>query len=163
MINATLIFLGEASHGTSEFYRARAEITKRLVKNHGFNIVSFEADWPDMQAVDRYVRHRSARIGAEPPFERFPTWMWRNSDFADFTNWLREHNMAIKDESKRVGLYGLDMYSMRESISVVLEYLDQVDPHAAKEARERYACLSPFVKGMCNGGRSTSCSDLSYP
>jgi erythromycin esterase-like protein len=117
-----------------------------LIQEHGFNIVAAEADWPDMSAVDRYIRHHSARVGAEPPFQRFPTWMWRNTDFADLVTWMREYNINHVPE-KRVGIYGLDMYSMRESIAIVLEYLDNVDPQAAAEARERYACLMPFVRG----------------
>uniref|UniRef100_A0A914E125 Erythromycin esterase n=1 Tax=Acrobeloides nanus TaxID=290746 RepID=A0A914E125_9BILA len=143
--NRRVVLLGEASHGTSDFYRARAEITKRLIQEHGFNIVAAEADWPDMSAVDRYIRHHSARVGAEPPFQRFPTWMWRNTDFADLVTWMREYNINHVPE-KRVGIYGLDMYSMRESMAIVLEYLDNVDPQAAAEARERYACLMPFVR-----------------
>src|SRR5256884_1954548 len=90
--NRRVILLGEASHGTSEFYRARAAITRRLIEEHGFTIVAVEADWPDAAAVDRYVRHRPVRPGAEPPFQRFPTWMWRNTARAAFINWLRAHN-----------------------------------------------------------------------
>lgn len=80
--------MGEASHGTSEFYRARAAISKRLIQEHGFNIIAVEADWPDGAAVDRYVRHRPARMAAEQPFQRFPAWMWRNTDFAEFIEWI---------------------------------------------------------------------------
>jgi len=141
-----VVLLGEASHGTSEFYRARAAITKRLIEEHGFNIVAVESDWPDGAAVDRYVRHRPSRMAAEPPFQRFPTWMWRNTDFAEFIKWLHNYNHNIPELEKRVGFYGLDMYSMRESIAQVLDYLARVDPEALRAARERYACLMPWFK-----------------
>src|SRR5215213_6119710 len=87
--SSRVVLLGEASHGTSEFYRARAAITRRLIEAHGFTIVAVEADWPDASAVDRFVRHRSRRGGAEPPFQRFPTWMWRNTDVDAFVGWMR--------------------------------------------------------------------------
>ena len=101
-----VILLGEASHGTSEFYRARAVITRRLIEEHGFTIVAVEADWPDAAAVDRYVRHRPGRTGAEPPFQRFPTWMWRNTDVDAFIDWMRTHNDEIQSE-RHAGFYGL--------------------------------------------------------
>src|SRR5436190_10806858 len=148
-----VILLGEASHGTSEFYRARAAITKRLIDEHGFTIVAVEADWPDAAAVDRYVRHRPARSGAEPPFQRFPTWMWRNTDVDAFLDWMRVHNDNVKPE-RRTGFYGLDLYNMSGSISAVLEYLDKVDPGAAAVARERYACLTPWQKEPSTYGRA---------
>ena len=120
-----VVLLGEASHGTAEFYQARAAITRRLIERHGFTIVAVEADWPDAAAVDRYVRHRPARPGAEPPFQRFPTWMWRNTDVAAFVEWLRGHNEAIADPERRAGFYGLDIYNMRGSIAAVLSYLER--------------------------------------
>ncbi len=148
-----IILLGEASHGTSEFYRARAAITMRLVEEHGFTIVAVEADWPDAAAADRYVRHRPARLGEEPPFQRFPTWMWRNTDVDAFLGWMREHNDNLKPE-QRAGFFGLDLYNMSGSIAAILEYLDKVDPKAAAVARERYACLTPWQKEPSTYGRA---------
>lgn len=149
-----VVLLGEASHGTSEFYRARAAITRHLVAHHGFTIVAVEADWPDAATVDRYVRHREPRAGAEKPFERFPTWMWRNTDVQALIHWMREHNAGVAEMSRRVGFYGLDIYNMSASIGAVLDYLDRVDPEAAKVARERYGCLTPWQKNPATYGRS---------
>ena len=149
-----VVLLGEASHGTSEFYRARAAITRRLIEQHGFTIVAVEADWPDAAAVDRYVRDRPAARSDEPPFQRFPTWMWRNSDVAAFIDWLRDHNESVPDLQGRAGFYGLDIYNMRGSIAAVLEYLDKVDPEAAAVARERYGCLTPWQKEPSTYGRA---------
>ena len=143
--DARVVLLGEASHGTSEFYRARAAITRRLIENHGFNIVALEADWPDAASIDRYVRHRKAAKHGEPAFRRFPTWMWRNTEFEAFTEWLRAHNDALPAE-RRAGVYGLDLYNLNGSIRAVVDYLDRVDPDAAKVARERYGCLTPWSK-----------------
>ena len=148
-----VVLLGEASHGTAEFYRARAAITRRLIDRHGFTIVAVEADWPDAAAVDRYVRHRPARTAAGPPFQRFPTWMWRNTDVEAFLHWLRDSNEAL-ESSQRVGFYGLDIYNMRDSIATVLQYLDNVDPEAARIARERYGCLTPWQKDPATYGRA---------
>lgn len=148
-----VVMLGEASHGTSEFYRARAAITRHLVARHGFTIVAVEADWPDAATVDRYVRHRPARDGAEPPFQRFPTWMWRNTDVHDLIEWMRSHNAPLRME-KRVGFHGLDIYNMSGSIGAVLDYLDRVDPEAAAVARERYGCLTPWQKNPAIYGRA---------
>ncbi|CAM3488440.1 Protein-L-isoaspartate O-methyltransferase [Bordetella sputigena] len=140
-----VVLLGEASHGTSDFYRARAAITRRLVEAHGFDIVAVEADWPDAAAIDRYVRHRPARAYHEPPFRRFPTWMWRNTDVEAFVEWLHAYNGVLQPD-QRAGFYGLDLYSMSASIAAVLSYLDQADPDAARIARERYGCLMPWQK-----------------
>ncbi|HEY4075569.1 MAG TPA: protein-L-isoaspartate(D-aspartate) O-methyltransferase [Rhizomicrobium sp.] len=139
--NRRVVLLGEASHGTSEFYRARAAITRRLIEKHGFTIVAVEADWPDAATLDRQVRGLSPRKGAEAPFQRFPTWMWRNRDVEAFLGWLREHN---KGTAEQCGFYGLDIYNMRSSIAAVLAYLDKVDPEAAAVARQRYGCLTPW-------------------
>lgn len=149
-----VVLLGEASHGTSEFYRARAAITRRLVEEHGFTIVAVEADWPDAAAVDRYVRCLPRREAAEPPFQRFPTWMWRNTDIATLIDGLREHNEGVADPGRRAGFYGLDIYNMSGSIAAVLEYLDEVDPEAAAVARERYGCLTPWQKEPSTYGRA---------
>jgi erythromycin esterase-like protein len=149
-----VVLLGEASHGTAEFYRARAAITRRLIEEHGFTIVAVEADWPDAAAVDRYVRHRYAGDGTEPPFQRFPTWMWRNTEVVAFVDWLRAHNETLPELERRAGFYGLDIYNMSGSISAVLEYLDKVDPEAAAVARERYGCLTPWQKEPSTYGRA---------
>ncbi|HEV2364044.1 MAG TPA: alpha/beta fold hydrolase [Caulobacteraceae bacterium] len=141
---ARVVLLGEASHGTAEFYRARAAITRRLIERHGFSIVAAEADWPDAAAVDRYVRHLPHRTTETAPFTRFPTWMWRNVEVETFARWLRDHNRG-RPRSARAGFYGLDLYSMRASMSAVLDYLDEVDPKAAAAARRRYGCLEPWA------------------
>jgi protein-L-isoaspartate(D-aspartate) O-methyltransferase len=149
-----VVLLGEASHGTSEFYRARAAITRRLIAEHGFTIVAVEADWPDAAAVDRFVRHRSARPDTEPPFQRFPTWMWRNTEVAALVDWMRVHNEAVPELDARAGFYGLDIYNMSDSITAVLDYLDKIDPEAAAVARERYGCLTPWQKEPSTYGRA---------
>lgn len=142
---ARVVLLGEASHGTSEFYRARAAITRRLIERHGFTIVAVEADWPDAASLDRYVRDRRAPDHAEPAFRRFPTWMWRNTDVEAFIESLRAWNLNRRLE-ERTGFYGLDLYNLSASIRAVLDYLDKVDPEAARVARERYGCLTPWAK-----------------
>jgi protein-L-isoaspartate(D-aspartate) O-methyltransferase len=147
-----VVLLGESSHGTSEFYDARAAITRRLVERHGFRIVAAEADWPDAAVVDRYARLRPAR-GDQFPFQRFPAWMWRNEEFASFIGWLHGHNETL-DASQRCGFYGLDMYSLSASVAAVLDYLDRTDPDAASVARERYACLTPWQKDPQMYGRA---------
>src|SRR5207253_5348757 len=148
-----VVLLGEASHGTSEFYRARAAITRRLIERHGFNFVAVEADWPDAMTIDRYVRHRSPRPGARPAFRRFPTWMWRNSDVEAFVEWLRTYNERQPSDG-RAGFYGLDIYSLSDSIAAVLAYLDWADLDAAGIARERYGCLTPFQHNPAVYGRA---------
>ena len=148
-----VVMLGEASHGTAEFYRARTEITRRLVERHGFTIVALEADWPDAAALDRHVRHRPPRADAEPVFQRFPTWMWRNAEFAELVVWLRARNHG-RPREQQVGMHGLDMYNLGGSIAAVLEYLDKVDPEAAAVARERYGCLTPWQKEPGTYGRA---------
>ena len=148
-----VVLLGEATHGTSEFYRARAAITRHLIEHQGFRILAVEADWPDAAAVDRYVRHGPSRQGNEPPFQRFPTWMWRNTDVATLIEWLRHHNETMP-EDERAGFYGLDIYNMSASIAAVLAYLDRVDPEAAKVARERYGCLTPWQRDPSTYGRA---------
>jgi len=150
--DARIVLLGEASHGTSEFYRARAEISRRLVERHGFTIVAVEADWPDAAAIDRHVRHKSAETDAEPAFQRFPTWMWRNKDVDEFVGWLRGHNQALPLKHM-AGFYGLDLYNMSGSIRAVIHYLDRGDPAAAAVARERYGCLTPWKADPAGYGR----------
>jgi protein-L-isoaspartate(D-aspartate) O-methyltransferase len=148
-----VVLLGEASHGTSEFYRARAAITRRLVEAHGFTIVAVEADWPDAAAVDRYVRHRPPRRGAEKPFRRFPAWMWRNTDVEAFVAWMRRYN-SDRTPDRQAGFYGLDIYNLGGSIAAVLAYLDKVDPAAAQTARARYGCLTPWQNDPATYGRA---------
>ncbi len=150
--DARVVLLGEASHGTSEFYRARDAITRRLVEHHGFRIVAAEADWPDMASLDRYVRHRPARENEDTPFQRFPTWMWRNREFEALVQWLRSYN-ADRPAGDRAGLFGLDLYSLGASMRAVIDYLDGVDPDAARLARERYACLTPWTRDPAEYGR----------
>ncbi|HEY0012792.1 MAG TPA: protein-L-isoaspartate(D-aspartate) O-methyltransferase [Allosphingosinicella sp.] len=150
--SARVVLLGEASHGTSEFYRARAAITRRLVERHGFDIVAVEADWPDAASIDRYVRHRPEREGEESPFSRFPTWMWRNREVDDFVRWLAAHNQP-REPAARTGFYGLDLYNLGGSIRAVIDYLDEVDPEAAAIARERYGCLAPWRDNPQGYGR----------
>ena len=147
-----VVLLGEATHGTSEFYRARAAITRHLIEHHGFSAVAVEADWPDAAAVDRYVRHLPHRT-SEKPFQRFPTWMWRNTDVAAFTEWMHRHNARL-DKPQRTGFYGLDLYNMAASIASILQYLDEVDPGAAAVARERYGCLTPWQREPSTYGRA---------
>jgi len=143
--DARVLLLGEASHGTSEFYRARAAISKRLIERHGFNIVAAEADWPDAATIDRYVRHREPRKGEQNAFERFPTWMWRNHEFDWFIRWMRRHNEKRGYEAM-VGFYGLDLYNLNGSMRAVIDFLEREDPEAAKVARKRYGCLEPWAE-----------------
>ncbi|HEX7701795.1 MAG TPA: protein-L-isoaspartate(D-aspartate) O-methyltransferase, partial [Kofleriaceae bacterium] len=136
--NARVVLLGEATHGTSEFYRMRTRITQELITRRGFSAVAVEADWPDAAAVDRYVRGLAPRPRDWVPFSRFPTWMWRNREAQALIEWLRSHNAAT---AQRVGFAGLDLYSLYTSASEVVQYLDRVDPDAARVARERYGRL----------------------
>jgi erythromycin esterase-like protein len=145
--DAHFVLIGEASHGTHEFYRIRAEITKRLIHEKGFTGVAVEADWPDAYRVNRFVRNASDDADAEAAlagFKRFPQWMWRNADVLDFVGWLRTYNDGRADSETNVGFYGLDLYSMHASMAAVLDYLDKVDPDAARRARDRYACFDHF-------------------
>jgi erythromycin esterase-like protein len=139
-----MVLLGEASHGTHEFYEQRAEITKRLIAEQGYRAVAVEADWPDADRVNRYVRRLGTDRTAEEAlsdFRRFPTWMWRNRDVVDFVDWMRERN---REGHEPAGFYGLDLYSLHASARAVLDYLDKVDPDAALRARYRYGCFEHF-------------------
>jgi protein-L-isoaspartate(D-aspartate) O-methyltransferase len=137
------VLLGEATHGTSEFYRMRARITEELILRSGFNIVAAEADWPDAARIDRYVRHQAKSSTEWRAFSRFPTWMWRNQETLELVEWLREVNRDRSDDG-RVSFNGLDLYSMATSADTVIRYLEKVDPNAARIARQRYGCLSPW-------------------
>ncbi|HEY7253593.1 MAG TPA: erythromycin esterase family protein [Methylomirabilota bacterium] len=144
---ASFVLLGEASHGTREFYRARADITRRLIVEEGFNAVAVEADWPDAYRVNCFVRGANDDGDTEEAladFRRFPGWMWRNAEVAGFVGWLREWNDSLPLESPKAGFYGLDLYSLYTSMEAVVEYLDEVDPEAAGRARRRYACFDQF-------------------
>ena len=161
--DARVVLLGEATHGTSEFYRARSAITRRLIERHGFALVAVEADWPDAAVIDRYVRHREAAPHLREAFSRFPTWMWRNNEALAFVDWLRLHNEPLLPE-RRVSFHGLDIYSLGASIEAVLDYLDRVDADAAGLARRRYGCLTPWQDEADYGrgvhhGSGDSCED----
>jgi erythromycin esterase-like protein len=165
--DARFVLLGEASHGTQEFYRERAEITKRLIIEKRFTAVAVEADWPDAWRVNRYVRGLSDDLDADVAltgFERFPAWMWRNTVVRDFVQWLRAHNSTVSADSQ-VGFYGLDLYSLFTSMQVVLTYLAKVDPGAAKRAKARYACFDHAAEDAqaygyaANFGLKGTCED----
>ncbi len=156
--DAHFVLLGEATHGTHEFYRERAQITKRLIREKGFCAVAVEADWPDAYRVNRFVRGAgddSDAVEALGGFKRFPQWMWRNADVLDFVGWLREHNDGQKKDDRKAGFYGLDLYSLHASIEAVLAYLAKVDPVSAKRARKRYACFDHFGKDTQSYGLAT--------
>jgi erythromycin esterase-like protein/predicted phosphoribosyltransferase len=153
--DAHFVLLGEASHGTHEFYAERAEITRRLIEEKGFCAVAAEADWPAAYRVNRFVRGRSSDETAEEAlrgFQRFPTWMWRNAVVLDFVGWLRERNDRIGKHRDKSGFYGLDLYGLYRSIEEIISYLEGVDPTAAERARERYACFDHFGGDAQNYG-----------
>jgi len=160
--DARVVLFGEATHGTHEFYRQRAIVTKRLIEEKGFTAVAVEADWPDAYRVNRWVHGADDDADAERAlagFERFPTWMWRNADVLDFVGWLRAHNERAE---RPAGFYGLDLYSLYRSIEAVIGYLDEIDPPAAGRARQRYSCFERFEESQSYGyaaaaGLSPSC------
>jgi erythromycin esterase-like protein len=166
--NARFVLIGEASHGTHDFYHARAQVTKRLIKEKGFMAAAVEADWPDAYRVNRYVRGMSGdafAIEALEDLRRFPTWMWRNTDVVEFVEWLRAYNDDLPQGATKSGFYGLDLYSLRSSMVAVLKYLETVDPETARQARSRYACFDHFgedtqVYGFVTGtGLAKSCEE----
>jgi len=166
--DARFVLLGEASHGTHEFYRERARITRRLITELGFNAVAVEADWPDASRVNRYVQGAGDDMtgrDALAAFQRFPTWMWPNVDVLEFVEWLRDHNITSATSQLKVGFYGIDLYSLHASLEAVVRYLDNVDPDAAQRARSRYACFDHFghdpqLYGYAAGqGIAESCED----
>ena len=157
--NRRFVLLGEASHGTHEFYDHRARITQRLIREKGFHAVAVEADWPDAYRLNRYVRYAGADRNANEAlsdFERFPIWMWRNTVVRDFIEWLRKENEQRSAESPHTGFYGLDLYSLNASIRAVLGYLDKVDPEGAKRARFRYSCFDHYAEDTQGYGYATS-------
>jgi erythromycin esterase-like protein len=156
--DARFVLLGEATHGTHEFYSERAAITKRLIAEKGFSILAIEADWPDSARVHRYVRSMPAASAGEAlaGFRRFPTWMWRNTVVVEFVEWLRAFNRDIERKRMPVGFYGMDLYSLHTSIDAVLGYLDKVDRDAAKRARLRYSCFDHFSRNPQEYGYATT-------
>jgi erythromycin esterase-like protein len=166
--DAHFVLLGEASHGTHEFYRQRALITQRLIAEKGFNAVAVEADWPDAYRINRFVRAMSEddeAVESLGDFKRFPTWMWRNADVLDFIGWLRDFNDHAREPNRKVGFYGVDLYSLFTSIEKVIDYLDKVDPEAAGRARYRYSCFENYGEDSqaygyaATFGMSPSCED----
>ncbi len=154
--DSRLVLLGEASHGTAEFYEMRARITRELIEKKGFNIIAVEADWPDAAHIDHYIHGTSPDPLLEStPFSRFPTWMWANHSVLEFTRWLKAHNEKIGAPGEQVGFYGLDLYSLYSSIEMVLNYLERVDPETAEVARVRYGCLMPWASDPGMYGKVT--------
>lgn len=164
--NKSFVLLGEATHGTHDFYQARVTITKQLITEHGLSAIAIEGDWPSAFRVNRYVRWQGGDQSADEAlsdFRRFPMWMWRNTVVQEFVDWLREHNRGLPP-NRQVGFYGLDMYSLYESAAAVVAYLEQVDPGAARLARQRYGCLEHASDERHYGygvtlGRQGSCED----
>jgi len=157
--DARVILLGEATHGTDEFYSERATITKRLIAEKGFSIVAIEADWPDSARVHRYVRGATGDASAEQAlsgFRRFPTWMWRNTVVMGFVGWLRDFNKNIGPKRAPIGFYGMDLYSLHASIEAVLAYLEKIDRNAATRARLRYSCFDHFSRDPQAYGYATT-------
>ena len=145
--DARIVLMGEATHGTAEFYRLRALLTRRLIEERHFDAVAVEADWPAAMRASRWVQgdeRDAGAIDALAGFERFPRWMWRNAEVATWLAWLRVHN-ALLPRTERIGFYGLDLYSLRESMDAVLRYLDATDREAAARARARYACFEDLA------------------
>jgi protein-L-isoaspartate(D-aspartate) O-methyltransferase len=151
--DARVVLLGEASHGSSEFYWMRDRISRALIERKGFRFVAIEGDWPDAARVDHYVRHLEYPPSEWTAFARFPTWMWRNDEVRAFVDWLREHNASLKP-TERTAFHGLDLYSLYDSIRAVLRYLDEVDPATARVARERYGCLTPWQSDPATYGHA---------
>jgi erythromycin esterase-like protein/predicted phosphoribosyltransferase len=152
---AFIVLLGEGTHGTHEFYQQRAQITKRLIEEKGFNAVAVEADWPDAYRVNRFVRGEGRDENATDAlggFQRFPSWMWRNTDVLEFVDWLKDHNDGINSASGKVGFYGLDLYSLHKSMDEVIRYLERVDPGEARRAKIRYSCMDRYGPDPQNYG-----------
>jgi erythromycin esterase-like protein len=145
--NAKIVLLGEATHGTHEFYKKRAHITKRLIEEKGFNAVAVEADFPDAYNINRFIQNLGNFKNAADSlsgFKRFPLWMWRNTEVLEFITWLETHNNSIDMKENKVSFYGLDLYSLFSSMESVINYLEKVDPEAAKKAKYRYGCFEHF-------------------
>ncbi|MDR6539108.1 protein-L-isoaspartate O-methyltransferase [Variovorax soli] len=149
--NARVVLMGEATHGTSEFYRMRERISRELIVRKNFNFIAIEGDWPDAARIDRYVRHGRHRPARWTAFARFPAWMWRNQEVRGFVDWLREHNAGL-GTAERVAFHGLDLYSLYNSIHSVVGYLEEIDPPTAGIARQRYGCLTPWQSDPASYG-----------
>jgi len=153
--DSRLVLLGEASHGTAEFYDMRARITRELIEKKGFNIVALEADWPDATSIDFFIRGSGKKPDFKSkPFSSFPSWMWANQSVLAFTHWLKDYNQRFDSAEDAVSLYGLDIYNMYGSIEAVLDYLNDIDAEAAEAARWSYACLMPWVKDPSSYSRN---------
>jgi protein-L-isoaspartate(D-aspartate) O-methyltransferase len=150
--DARVVLLGEATHGTAEFYDMRARISKELIQQKGFNFIAVEADWPDAAQIDHFVRGTRLEPTEEATFSRFPTWMWANTQVLELAKWLRDYNRRFATPDEAVGFYGLDLYSLYSSIDSVIRYLDDVDKDAAATARRRYGCLTPWQKDPATYG-----------
>ena len=156
---AQFVLIGEASHGTHDFYATRAELTRRLIAEKGFRILALEADWPDMLRVHRHVTGRTTEPSASAAlgdFRRFPAWMWRNTVMVEFIDWLRGWNLQPDHKNDRAGIFGMDLYSLHASMEAVLGYLDKSDPEAASRARQRYSCFDHFGKDPQAYGYATT-------
>ncbi|MDB4928673.1 MAG: erythromycin esterase [Myxococcaceae bacterium] len=157
--DARYVLLGEATHGTSEFYTWRERLTRRLIAERGFDFVAVEGDWPDCYRVNRYVKSLpdsgASAVEVLSAFDRWPTWMWANREVAAFAEWLRAHN-AGRAEDARAGFYGLDVYSLWDSMRAVTSYLDRVDPAAAGRARRAYECFAPYGEDEHEYARATA-------
>ena len=156
---ARLVLMGEATHGTREFYQLRANLSKRLIVERGFDAIAVEADWPDALQVSRFVQLSSSDHTADQAlsgFQRFPQWMWRNEEIVDLLYWMRLHNEHVKDADRRIGFFGIDLYSMHKSMQAVVRYLEQVDPEAAQRARQRYGCIDHIAVDPQHYGYATS-------
>ena len=156
--SVAIVLIGEATHGTLEFYRIRADLTRALIRQRGFNLVAVEADWPDAYRANQWVRLLGTDSTAEEAlsdFTRFPRWMWRNREVVRFLRWLRSEN-AERRQDTRAGFYGLDLYSLHRSMARVIEYLDKVDSNAAKRARQGYACFDAFGEDVQRYGYAAS-------
>jgi erythromycin esterase-like protein len=162
--DAEVVLLGEATHGTHEFYLYRAQLSKRLIVDKGFDAIAVEADWPDALCIDRHVRLRDGHdadgyagaLKALATFQRFPRWMWRNTETLKLMRWLRAHNAKPENEARRAGFFGLDLYSLRRSMDAVVTYLDRVDPEAARRARARYSCFDHLADDPQHYGYATT-------
>jgi erythromycin esterase-like protein len=165
--DSRVVLIGEASHGTAEFYDMRARITRELIKNKGFNIIAAEADWPDAESIDRYIHgagqnpfHHTRK--ANKPFAGFPTWMWANHSVSSFLHWLKNYNQSVDNDQIQVNFYGLDFYNIFGSIRAVIEYLRHVDPQAAKAAYWSYTCLMPWISDPSLYGRDIQSGRYSH-
>ena len=165
--NVKYVLLGEASHGTSEFYNWRIEITKRLIAERKFSFIAVEGDWPDCYTVNRYVKgiisdsqeDSSSAYDILYSFNRWPTWMWANKEIVELVEWLRKYNEKLPEE-QRVGFYGLDVYSLWESVESVIKYLKKVDPHAIKTAIEAYSCFEPYGRSVEDYARAAAFTQI---